>query len=117
MLHGANTDIAMSILRGTTRKRMFQTNTGYLGLAHRSVQENDRVFVLMGGETPFVLRPFGGKFFGFGGECYVHGIMDGEMLGVAKAREEGEQAGMDLKWIDGLGDRPWPFKTEELVLV
>jgi hypothetical protein len=116
-VNGANADIAMCILRGTTRKRMFRTDTGYLGLAHRSVEVNDRVFVLMGGDTPFVLRPFGGRFFGFGGECYVHGVMDGEMLGIAKAREEGGQIDLDLKWIDELGDRPWPFKTEELTLV
>jgi hypothetical protein len=117
LVHGSNTDIAMSILRGTTRKRMFRTDTGYLGLAHRSVEVNDKVFVLMGGDAPFVLRPFGSKFFGFGGECYVHGIMDGEMLGIAKAREEGGKVGQDLKWIDELRDRPWPFKTEELILV
>ena len=27
-------------------------------------------------------------YFGFGGECYVHGIMDGEMLAIARARGE-----------------------------
>jgi hypothetical protein len=39
------------------------------------------------------------------------------MLGIAKAREEGGKVGQDLKWIDELRDRPWPFKTEELILV
>ena len=73
--------------------------------------------MLMEGKTPFVLRPFGGRLFGFGRECYVHGVIDGEMLRVVKAREEGGQVSKDLKWIDKLGDRPWPFKTEELIVV
>lgn len=39
-----------------------------------------KIYVLMGGDTPFILRPFSGKAFAFGGESYVHGIMDGEPL-------------------------------------
>lgn len=119
LVHGANEDIGIGILGKTTRKRMFKTETGYMGIAHRSVEIGDKVFVLMGGEMPFVLRPFGGNYFGFGGESYVHGIMDGEMLAIARANREGlESANIkDLSWIDNLGDGPWPFETEELILV
>jgi len=119
IVHGANEDIGMGILRKTTRKRMFKTETGYMGIAHRSIEIGDKVFVLMGGEMPFVLRPFGGNYFGFGGESYVHGIMDGEMLAIAKANKEGLKSAniKDLSWIDNLGDGPWPFETEELILV
>jgi hypothetical protein len=64
----------MNILFKTTRKRMFKTETGYMSIAHRSVEIGDRVYVFMGGEMPFVLRPFGvsSNHFGFGGESYVH---------------------------------------------
>lgn len=116
-----NEDIRMIILRKTTRKRMFKTETGYMGIAHRSIEIGDKVFVLVGGEMPFVLRPLGANYFGFGGESYVHGIMDGEMLAIARAKKE-DLANVntntkDLTWIDSLGDQPWPFETEELVLV
>ena len=119
LVHGASGDIAMSILRGTTRKRMFKTDTGYMGLAHRSVDVGDKIYVLMGGEMPYVMRPFGGKFFGFGGESYVHGIMDGEMLATSMAVEMSysRSGALDLSWIDKLGEEPWPFQTEELILV
>jgi hypothetical protein len=121
MLRGDPMSICASVLKGTTRKRMIKTDTRYMGLAHRSVEVGDRIFVLMGAECPFVLRAVGGKFFGFGGECYIHGIMDGEML--HKAREKRERAAgirvhhTSLMWIDNLKDNPWPFDVEEITLV
>ena len=118
-LSGPSQDIGMSILRGTTRKRLFKTDTGYMGLAHRSCQVGDQVYVLMGGDTPFILRPLGGTFFGFGGESYVHGLMDGEILGLTMgdARLLTRNSKEDLAWIDELGEEPWPFTTEILTLV
>jgi len=108
LVHSALEDIRISVLRGTTRKRMFKTETGYMGIAHRSVELGDKIFVLIGGDMPFVLRPFGGNYFGFGGESYVHGIMDGEMLGIAKANREARDGlpSGDVKvlsWIDRHG--------------
>lgn len=118
LVHGDAGDVGLEMLRKTTRKRMFATETGYMGIGHRSLEIGDRVYVLMGGSLPFVLRPFGGRYYGFGGESYVHGIMDGEMLAIARAGagRHGADA-RDLAWIDDLGDAPWPFDTEELVLV
>jgi hypothetical protein len=37
------------------------------------------VCVLYGGQTPFILRPKVERY-QFIGECYVHGIMEGEAL-------------------------------------
>jgi hypothetical protein len=56
------------------------TKKGYLGLVSKDVQKGDRVAVLMGSETPFILRKrsFGG--FAVIGETYIHGIMDGEVI-------------------------------------
>jgi hypothetical protein len=40
------------------------------------------VGIVLGAETPFVFRASEGKERGYTlvGECYVHGIMDGEVL-------------------------------------
>ncbi|KAH6667506.1 hypothetical protein B0J14DRAFT_704579 [Halenospora varia] len=119
IVHSVNGDIGMSILSKTTRKKMFKAETGYMGIAYRSVEIGDKVCVLMGGEMPFILRPFGGNYFGFGGESYVHGIMDGEMLAVARVNREDLKSvdTNNLAWIDNLGDEPWPFAAEKLILV
>jgi len=118
-LSGPSQDIGMSILRGTTRKRLFKTDTGYMGLGHRSCQVGDQVYVLMGGDTPFILRPLGGTFFGFGGESYVHGLMDGEILALAMGYDRSltRNTREGLAWINELGEEPWPFETEMLTLV
>jgi hypothetical protein len=118
-IFGPSEDIAMYILRGTSRKKLFKMDTGYVGLAHRSCEVGDRVYVLMGGDTPFVLRSLGGSFYGFGGESYVHGIMDGEMLALAMGDDRSltRNTRKGLDWIDELGEEPWPFKTEVLTLV
>ena len=120
LIHGRKTDTVMQIISATTRKRTFKTDTGFMGLAHRSVEVGDKIYVLMGGDYPFVLRPMGGSFFGFGGESYVHGIMDGEMLAMARAKKEGKDCDwstLDRGWTETLKGRPWPFQTEELILV
>ena len=61
-------------------RRLAVTEKGYLGLVSNDVQKGDRVAVLMGSETPFILRKrsFGG--FAMIGETYIHGIMDGEII-------------------------------------
>jgi hypothetical protein len=62
-------------------QQFFLTTKGYMGMGNPQI--GDRVFVLMGGDVPFVLRP-GEKdeaYFFVIGDCYVHGIMDGEVLG------------------------------------
>jgi hypothetical protein len=46
------------------------------------MQSGDKVYVLAGGSHPFVLRPMADdpKQFQLVGECYLHGIMDGQAL-------------------------------------
>jgi hypothetical protein len=90
-----------------------------MGLAHRSCQVGDQVYVLMGGDMPFVLRSLGGSFFGFGGESYVHGIMDEEMLALAMGIDKSltRNTTKNRGWVDELGEGPLPFKTEALTLV
>lgn len=62
-------------------KDLFVTDRGYLGLGHEGCTPGDTVCIFAGGEVPFLVRPHPGgaeKAFQFLGECYVHGVMDGE---------------------------------------
>ncbi|KAF2105533.1 hypothetical protein BDV96DRAFT_608170 [Lophiotrema nucula] len=74
--------IRSQIYRACANRAMFVTSKGYLGLAPGNAQEGDIVCVLLGGCTPYLLRPIAGsKQFTFVGEAYVYGIMGGELLG------------------------------------
>ena len=66
------------------RGRKFST-TGkrYMGLFPRGTRAGDEIFVLsVGIFVPFTVRRVEGEsgLFQLIGECYVHGIMDGEVL-------------------------------------
>jgi hypothetical protein len=70
--------------------RFFVTRTGRLmGLGQRTVALDDVIAVLYGGRTPFVMWRAGERVIeGCGrrecyllvGSCYVHGILDGEVV-------------------------------------
>lgn len=59
---------------------MFGTSAGDLGSGPLSSQPGDQVWVLENTRMPFILRPTQGSAFQLLGECYVHGIMDGQLL-------------------------------------
>jgi hypothetical protein len=126
-VHGDTTDIGMCILRATTRRRMFITDTGFMGLTHRSNLVRDEIWVLMGADMPVTLHPVSSpqiedrpipwpKRYEFRGESYVHGMMDGEALVQARKKQD-TNCPADNKWLDELGFGPFPFKTEEILLV
>jgi hypothetical protein len=85
-------DIAMTLqcmrlaLLSLDQRALMTTRTGYLGLAPKAVQQGDVVAVLLGCRCPIVLRPRCDNLFHVIGECYVHGLMDGEIL----SQESGE---------------------------
>jgi hypothetical protein len=73
-------------------RRLFVTNGGYIGLAPPSAQLGDEVVLLSGGRVPFVVRKRNlniQECYSIVGEAYVHGIMDGELLGT-----------VDGEWVD-----------------
>ena len=63
----------------TFGRRLATTNDGYIGLVRKDVKVGDMVFVLRGGEVLYVLRPRE-TCYSFVGECYIHGLMDGEAM-------------------------------------
>jgi len=80
-----------SAFANSSHYRFFQTARGYIGLAPMDTIEGDLVCILRGAVTPFILRQ--SAVVGDGndgkrlvGECYVHGLMNGEALSMV-ARE------------------------------
>jgi hypothetical protein len=71
------------VLAGTNRimggRRFLTTQQGYVGWAPRFTRKGDKIFVLLGCRTPVILRPQGDTF-QLIGECYIHGIMYGEVI-------------------------------------
>ncbi|EON67642.1 hypothetical protein W97_06785 [Coniosporium apollinis CBS 100218] len=78
-------------------RRFFVTKTGYMGFGPRTMRKHDHLYVLLGGRTPFILRPDplilpglavamldlrapAGLDHSLIGPCFVHGIMDGEVV-------------------------------------
>lgn len=67
-------------LKAAYGRRFFTTSKGFLGLAQSGVRLGNTVVVLYGGKTPYLLQKVRSKGFRFVGECYVHGLMNGEAL-------------------------------------
>lgn len=76
--------------KAAVRNRKFcTTSKGYMGLFPRGTQAGDRICVFLGAPVPFVIRPHKpNKSYQLIGECYVHGIMEGEILEVPGIQSE-----------------------------
>jgi hypothetical protein len=68
-----------AVVRASHNRRLCTTSRGYMVLAPTAAMQGDLVCVLLGGQTPFILRPDNGKLH-LVGACYVHGIMFGEAM-------------------------------------
>lgn len=62
--------------------RIVRTQNGFIGTVPRTARKGDLVCVLFGGQTPFVLRRDVHQegLYRLVGDCYVHGLMNGEAL-------------------------------------
>lgn len=68
---------------GQQRRRCFLTSGGRVGLGPEDMRRGDRLVILKGASVPMVLRRLtlgGGEMWGYVGEAYCYGIMDGEMF-------------------------------------
>lgn len=74
-----------------TGRRFFVTKGGHFGLGPRAQRKDDVVCILYGGQTPYVLRKLANGQYIFIGECYVHGMMQGEAFSLLGAGETQEQ--------------------------
>jgi hypothetical protein len=75
---------SQTLTLGPTRGRvLFASGIGYIGLAPHGTREGDLLFVPMGADVPYVLRPLeDDDGYELLGEAYVQGIMNGEMVGM-----------------------------------
>ncbi len=68
----------------------FITVDGHMGIGSRKMQKGDDVFILFGGRIPYILRQVGDHF-RLVGECYIHGLMNGEVNGFGKTGHINDQ--------------------------
>lgn len=74
-------------------RKVFRTQKGCFGLGPRLMEPGDFICVLFGFHTPYVLRKVG-KHYLLIGECYVQGIMNGEII---KKWRDGHVEAMEFK--------------------
>ncbi|KAF2722920.1 hypothetical protein K431DRAFT_283428 [Polychaeton citri CBS 116435] len=76
---------------GASKNRKFaRTLSGYYVLGPQVMEAGDVICVLFGGKLPFCLRPCGSRYL-LVGECYVHGLMNGEAMGTREQCEFAEE--------------------------
>ncbi|KAL8387847.1 hypothetical protein RB595_009632 [Gaeumannomyces hyphopodioides] len=68
-----------------------RTRKGYYVLGPAALETGDVVCVLFGSKVPFCLRPIGERYL-LVGECYVHGLMRGEVMDILARNELHEKA-------------------------
>jgi hypothetical protein len=67
-------------LLSLAQRALITTKTGYVGLVPASVRSGDVLAILSGCNFPVALRPCRDDLYQVVGECYIHGLMDGEIL-------------------------------------
>lgn len=81
--------ISYTVISSILWRRFFVTKSGAFGLGPSDTQVTDEVFIIQGGRQPLVLRKSATTFtppradkaqicHTLVGDCYIHGIMDGE---------------------------------------
>jgi hypothetical protein len=81
------TEFIRRVQRVIWNKKLIRTSRGYLGLAPASAKAGDLVCILYGCSVPLILSqlaPEVPRSYLLRGDCYVHGMMDGEALSVQK---------------------------------
>ena len=90
--------INYAVLSATAHRRFFMTEQrGYMGLGPSTLKKGDKICVLLGGCTPFIIRPVGNReacssipkpCYELIGDCYVDGLMDGQVFSIPALTEE-----------------------------
>lgn len=74
------TGLLRALERTVRRRQIFCSKDGHLCLGPESARPDDLLCLLFGAEVPFVLRRCNDDYL-LVGEVYIHGVMDGEMMG------------------------------------
>ena len=68
-------------------RRFVITERGYMGLTNYSVRPDDKVCILYGGKTVYILRERGNGHYRFIGEAYFRGLMQGQGMAEGLGQE------------------------------
>ena len=83
-------DLLSTIRENSTGRRMFVTSSGFIGMGPWSARQGDRICLLFGASTPFMLRPVQAQFgraYELVDEVYCEGFMMGEGLNCYVGRD------------------------------
>jgi hypothetical protein len=61
-------------------RAFFVTGKGYMGVSPAGTRVGDCVVIALGARTPFIMRQSSPERWWLGGECFVNGVMKGEVL-------------------------------------
>lgn len=70
------------------RRFAVTSSDGYYVIGPEALRDADTIVILRGGRTPFVIREVEDGLWKLLGECYVHGIMNGEAYDHTEKEEE-----------------------------
>ncbi|KAI1482286.1 heterokaryon incompatibility protein-domain-containing protein [Daldinia eschscholtzii] len=73
-------EVRIALRNAMRNRRLRITSQGFLGLFPSQTQYGDTIYILKGCGVPFVVRVHDGRRVRLIGECYVHGIMRGEVM-------------------------------------
>lgn len=73
-------EVEHAVRRWTFGRNFCVTREGALVHAPHGTKAGDKVVVFKGGRVPFLVRDVAGGHCQLVGECYIHGMMDGEVL-------------------------------------
>jgi hypothetical protein len=83
MLKAGATTISDAIGEASFGRAFAVTEEKYVGLVPVKAKAGDYVCIILGCDVPFIVREDDGKYV-LVGECYIHGIMDGEAMDMEK---------------------------------
>ncbi|KAF4335796.1 het-domain protein [Fusarium beomiforme] len=86
-LHQRNFTAIENMAKATVGRRVAVTNKSFVALVPAGTQRGDQICILQGALVPFVLRPCGDGYI-LVGDCYVHGMMLGEMFSKEEKQPE-----------------------------
>jgi len=81
-----------NFMHGAGHRRFVRTEKGYIGLAPKNARVGDEIALFEGGNLPFIVRKReAGERWTLLGDCYVHGMMAGEVF---------EREKCEIMWIE-----------------
>lgn len=86
----------IEILSRSSRSRLGITDDCLMGVFPERTQVGDVIVIILGATKPFGFRQVGNAYIIIG-ECYVHGIMDGELININEGTEAVEIKGSTIQ--------------------